>query len=111
MLYGKVRTHNDEISLWLAYSTYRSTAQREKTVTINNTAIISINYKTQNRYLTKISRIPPLFTVAGNKNKIQKKNNTEMSSIFSSLDVFIDPASSTQTRLGRFQPFIGHEDP
>jgi len=44
MGYRKARTQHDEIRLWLTYSTYHNPA--EKSMSINHTAIISINCTT-----------------------------------------------------------------
>jgi hypothetical protein len=44
--YRKVGTQHDEISLLLTYSTYHNPAEKKKTMSINHTAIISINCTT-----------------------------------------------------------------
>jgi hypothetical protein len=46
MIYRKERTHHDEIRVWLTYSTYHNPAEK-KTMSLNHTAIISINYTTK----------------------------------------------------------------
>ena len=43
----KARTQHEKISLWLTYSTYHNPAEKKKTMSINHTPIISINYTTQ----------------------------------------------------------------
>jgi hypothetical protein len=47
MSYRKARTQHHEISLCLTYSTHHSPAEKKKTISINHTATVSINYTTR----------------------------------------------------------------
>jgi hypothetical protein len=53
MSYRKVRTQHDETSLWLTNSTYCNSADKEKTMSVNRTAIISSNYSTTHLQATE----------------------------------------------------------